>query len=324
MPFFDPETIGNVSSLNMDEYRFIYNPPDSTPRLPREWTRGWLRRPRFQLGLILLVLVVLTTITPLGPRVTSIYDSLIDEFVTTIRDEFAKIPEVVVPPGVSVVEQAQLQKVADQMLLLYRTLVDLRYIDPRGVQYGPHRVDVEAGLDLGIDPRVIYLHQILPTVDPVEAGERRFLFGGDFSGATFRQPQRMTLDLGNLTLPGSHRSPNDTSIARLSDSPDGAPVMIYDTETDHMWILVRTPRESPESASILFNQGKPAVEALDSIDHMLRRLDIIPGVSGSSRDPTFEYKAVKYLYEATHWYGAFDGDSFEASRDILYASAHEY
>lgn len=97
-----------------------------------------------------------------------------------------------------------------------------------------------------------------------------------------------------------------------------------------MWIFDRS-NDHPDLASTerldtvksLFNQGKPASEALDSMRHMLRRLEIIPGVQGSSFDPTPEYETLKYIYEATHWHGSFNGDSFEASRELMYSSVRD-
>lgn len=95
---------------------------------------------------------------------------------------------------------------------------------------------------------------------------------------------------------------------------------IFDRSNDHS-DLASTERS--DTVKSLFNQGKPAGEALDSMRHMLRRLEIIPGVQGSSLNPTPEYETLKYIYEATHWHGSFDGDSFEASRELMYSSVRD-
>lgn len=227
MPFFDPETTANMSSLNMDEYRYIYKPTEQKSILFDTASWKWIRRPRFQLGLMLLVLVMFSAFTPFGLRVTTIYDSLVDEFMTTIEDEFSKPPEVAPIPGLTDLERRQLQGVADEMLLLYHTLAEMRYIDLRGLQYGPHRVNIQAAFDRGIDARVIYLHRILPTVNPVKAGQLEFLFGGEFCGKSFRQVDMMTLNRTNLAGP-SEALPNNNQMVPLSVSATGQPVMLYD------------------------------------------------------------------------------------------------
>lgn len=227
MPFFDPETTANMSSLNMDEYRYIYHPTEQKSTLLDTASWKWIRRPRFQLGLMLLVLVLFSAFTPFGLRVTTIYDSLVDEFMTTIEDAFSKPLKVAPIPGLTDLERRQLQGVADQMLLLYHTLAEMRYIDLRGLQYGPHRVNIQAAFDRGIDARVIYLHRILPTVDPVKAGQLEFLFGGEFGGSSFRQLDMMTLNRTNLAM-SSEALPNDSQMVPLSVSATGQPVMLYE------------------------------------------------------------------------------------------------
>lgn len=76
-------------------------------------------------------------------------------------------------------QKARLQRVADLLLVIYKTLVEMRYLEPSELEAGPH--DVSELLPLyeshGLAPAVIYLYSILPYV----RRGKTFFQGGEFA-----------------------------------------------------------------------------------------------------------------------------------------------
>ncbi|KAK8079612.1 hypothetical protein PG997_007430 [Apiospora hydei] len=88
-------------------------------------------------------------------------------------------------------QKAKLHRVADLLLVIYQTLVEMRYLEPEEIQTGPHDVSALMPLyqSLGLAPAVIYLYSILPYVrlHKDRQHETPFFQGGDF--ADFRNKE---------------------------------------------------------------------------------------------------------------------------------------
>lgn len=69
--------------------------------------------------------------------------------------------------GISNAQKAQLHEVAQFMLGIYQTLAQMRYLDPKTIQTGPHDISKMRPVyeKHGLDPAIIYLYSILPYVD---------------------------------------------------------------------------------------------------------------------------------------------------------------
>ncbi|GFG26696.1 hypothetical protein IFM61606_06690 [Aspergillus udagawae] len=76
-------------------------------------------------------------------------------------------------------QKARLHEVADLMLEIYQILAQMRYLDPAGIEQGPHNIDHLRPLyeKLKIDPAIIYLYSILPYVNTHVAGNMDFFHG---------------------------------------------------------------------------------------------------------------------------------------------------
>lgn len=88
---------------------------------------------------------------------------------------------------VSTAQRRRLHTVADLLLEVYHTLADMRYLDPAGIETGPHAIDIDLCQQQDIAVPIIYLYQILPYVNTSEAGQQGFAFGGLFTD--FRDPE---------------------------------------------------------------------------------------------------------------------------------------
>lgn len=84
-------------------------------------------------------------------------------------------------------QRARLQAVANLLLDIYKTLAEMRYINPAGIEPGPHDIGELQPLfeELALDPAIIYLYSILPYINTRIAGTSDFFDGSQF--VDFRQ-----------------------------------------------------------------------------------------------------------------------------------------
>ena len=78
-------------------------------------------------------------------------------------------------------QRLRLHTVADLLLEVYQILGDMRFLDPVGIETGPHDIDVEFCQEQDIATSIIYLYQILPYVNISETGQHGFAFGGQMA-----------------------------------------------------------------------------------------------------------------------------------------------
>ncbi|RAL15788.1 uncharacterized protein BO97DRAFT_383518 [Aspergillus homomorphus CBS 101889] len=217
-------------------------------------------------------------------------------------------------------QKAQLHEVADLMLEIYQTLVDMRYLDPMSIQMGPHNLTAlnPQFQELDIDPAVQYLYSILPYIDTSLDGTADFLHGGEF--ADFLRPRAGESGPRSLLRLGNHGS-----------------VIVYDARRHLIWIIdqegwattdlalqeveAKDP-QSPNRNSFEHIPHRPAGDALRDIVRWYRGLDEIP--------PRWEFAwydwsvepygvPVRALYEKNGWPDEFDGDAFEVDYTRAYA-----
>ncbi|SPO03155.1 uncharacterized protein DNG_05837 [Cephalotrichum gorgonifer] len=116
-------------------------------------------------------------------------------------------------------KKGQLHEVADLMLVIYRTLVDIRYLHPSWIHEGPHDVDALIPMyrSHGVGDSVIYLYSILPYVDTGGVERVDFLQGGRFADFRLEEDVEQGRDpfydgrdmpphMTALSLQGNHRS----------------------------------------------------------------------------------------------------------------------
>ncbi|GAA83078.1 hypothetical protein AKAW_01193 [Aspergillus luchuensis IFO 4308] len=216
--------------------------------------------------------------------------------------------------GISNAQKAQLHEVAQFMLGIYQTLAQMRYLDPKTIQTGPHDISKMRPVyeKHGLDPAIIYLYSILPYVDS------RIANTSLFDGSSF-------MDFRDGSCMGSHTS-----------------VIIYDAREHRIWIpdpvddcscdptLYDVPNEAPESekgTNFEHLPSRPAGDVLRDIARWYRELKVLPG---GSDDSCIDWDAgrldVKGLYRMHGWPGNFDGDAFQVDqlRALGLASVGKY
>ncbi|PYI32041.1 hypothetical protein BP00DRAFT_425288 [Aspergillus indologenus CBS 114.80] len=231
-------------------------------------------------------------------------------------------------------QKAQLHEVADLMSEIYQTLVEMRYLDPAGVQPAPHNITaLERHFEeLQIDPTVQYLYSILPYIDTEAAGNRVFLHGGEFTD--FRDVDQ--LEQGRDPFYGSPSDPffedEDGPYMRpwvtpLTQLGNHGSVIVYDARRHFIWIIDQegwsttdlalqdVEEKEPVSAnrnSFEHISHRPAGEVLRDIVRWYHALDEVPsGGDGWDEWSALEEAQVRGLYQKNGWPDAFDGDAFE-------------
>ncbi|KAK3669553.1 hypothetical protein LTR78_010553 [Recurvomyces mirabilis] len=260
------------------------------------------------------------------------YPGLVLTIEATIGPELAQyIPE-------SILIDARTTEVAQLMGGIYASLVAMRYIDSKGITYGPHKMN-ETKPSKNMSPAIIQLYQKLPYVDGPEAGNFDFLLGSEF--ADFRKPeeakeardpfQRNPSSKANSTN-GRYVSPWQTPLVRIHGQ---GIILMYDVKTHRIWMLepnsgVTADPELVGTANI-GEQGinknsfehipnRPADEVLRDYRKWLAELRYIPGNGENSKfEGLYDYYALKNLYIEHGWPMFFKGDKFEVARARWYA-----
>ncbi|KAH8895947.1 hypothetical protein GQ53DRAFT_792419 [Thozetella sp. PMI_491] len=143
-------------------------------------------------------------------------------------------------------QKQRLQETADLLLEIYKTLAEMRYIDPAGIRPGPHDIETN-GLrrkyeEHGLDASIIYLYSILPYIDVDLAGNADFFMGSSF--ADFRTGRDIKRGRDPLyACPegddfnaenGPYMRPWMTPLSMLGNHRS---VIIYDALKHRIWIL---------------------------------------------------------------------------------------
>lgn len=78
------------------------------------------------------------------------------------------------------VMDARTTEVAGYMADIYNTLADMKYIDPVGIEYGPHDILIGPRIADKISPEIQQLWSKMPYVDKTEAGQADLIYGSQF------------------------------------------------------------------------------------------------------------------------------------------------
>ncbi|GIJ90925.1 hypothetical protein Asppvi_009890 [Aspergillus pseudoviridinutans] len=249
-------------------------------------------------------------------------------------------------------QKARLHEVADLMLEIYQALAQMRYLDPAGIEQGPHNIDHLRPLyeKLKIDPAIIYLYSILPYVNTHVAGNRDFFHGGTFTDFRCEEdvlqgrdpfygcPVGDDYDDEN----GPYIRPWVTPLSRLGNHQS---VIIYDARRHRIWIIDQEwwnttdpaladgpvtysddsdkEEKEPKKESKNGNNIEPiasrrAGDVLRDIIRWYRSLDELPGGEHCSGEWRGYDIPLKELYREYGWPDNFDGDGFQ----IAQARAH--
>ncbi|GIK06693.1 hypothetical protein Aspvir_002343 [Aspergillus viridinutans] len=248
-------------------------------------------------------------------------------------------------------QKARLHEVANLMLEIYQTFAQMRYLDPAGIEQGPHNIDHLRPLyeKLKIDPAIIYLYSILPYVNTHVAGNKDFFHGGAFTD--FRREEDVTQGRDPFygcpvgddydDENGPYIRPWVTPLSRLGNHQS---VIIYDARRHRIWIIdqewwnttdpaladgpvtysddsdkeEKEPKKSKNSNDIEHIPSRRAGDVLRDIIRWYRSLDELPGGEHCAGEWSRYDIPLKELYREDGWPDNFDGDSFQ----IAQARAH--
>lgn len=146
--------------------------------------------------------------------------------------------------SLSIEQKQNLQEVADLLLRIYETLVNMRYIDPVALIRGPHELDQQLLAEYekhSLDPAIIYLYGIMPYIDEVETEARDFFQGGSFFNqmkvdhVDWSRDPRYAGPSGDFDdEDGQYMYPWYTP---LSNCGNHSPIIIYDAREHRIWVV---------------------------------------------------------------------------------------
>ncbi|GAD92276.1 hypothetical protein NFIA_095430 [Paecilomyces variotii No. 5] len=241
------------------------------------------------------------------------------------------------------VQKARLHEVADSLLEIYQTLAKMRFIDPGGIQKGPHDMKHLLPLyeELGLDPSIIYLYSILPYVDTALAGNSDFFHGGEF--VDFRNHDDVKRGRDPFLVGpygddfeaegGPYIRPWVTPLSQLGNHQS---VIIYDAREHRIWIIDQEgwsstdpalrgvpdgQREGVNANSIEHIPSRPAGHVLRDINRWYLSLIELPG-GGDNSGLEWSTRSLdlEALYRTHGWPDNFDGEAFEMAQAREYAA----
>jgi len=146
--------------------------------------------------------------------------------------------------GLSAEQKERLQEVADLLLGIYQTLVEMRYVHPTAVIRGPHKLndDILAGYaKCELDSAIVYLYSIMPYIDGMETDAQDFFQGGAFFSQMSiaeveqgRDPRYMSPKDSFDDEHGQYMYPWYTP---LSNCGNHSPIIIYDAKEHRIWMV---------------------------------------------------------------------------------------
>ncbi|KAF7185704.1 hypothetical protein HII31_12935 [Pseudocercospora fuligena] len=238
--------------------------------------------------------------------------------------------------------RAKVHRVADLMLEIYSTLVDMQYLEPEAIRKGPHKINITLSREQEIDDSVIYLWQILPYLNLAYAEASGFIFGGTFVdfrddgdilssrdpmyAIAYDNQEGCGLDCevdenGELNLP--YMRPTMTTLTNLGNHQCA---MIYDVKTDRIWITDQLgdgtcdpalkdvpvgPKFNNNRNDFTHEPSRPAAEVLKDIVKWYRDLLEIPGGDGDYGVSEWDHDILKDFYEKNGWPDNFDAHTFK-------------
>ncbi|CAI6311710.1 unnamed protein product [Periconia digitata] len=146
--------------------------------------------------------------------------------------------------SLSTEEKERLDEVADLLLRIYKTLVDMRYVPAEAVIEGPHTLSDEilrTYEECELSPCIIYLYSILPYIDQIETYVQDFFQGGTFFNplnkthvTRGRDPRYLSPEGGFDEENGKYMYPWYTP---LSECGNHYNFLVYDAKRHVIWIV---------------------------------------------------------------------------------------
>ncbi|BDD60267.1 hypothetical protein MPDQ_006184 [Monascus purpureus] len=240
-------------------------------------------------------------------------------------------------------QKARLHEVADLMLEIYQTLAKMQYLDPAGIQPGPHDITtiIDVYRDYNLDPSVMYLYRILPYINTKLAGNSDFFHGGEF--ADFRNADDVERGRDPFFASPEEEDFEDEDgpymrpwVTPLSNLGNHQSIIIYDARKHRIWIIDQEGwlstdpalKGAPEGKQTSKNRNsfehipsRPAGDVLRDIVRWYRELEELPGGGENSglewNDPDLDLKT---LYHKHGWPDNFDGDGFLVDKARAYSA----
>ncbi|KAF4163743.1 hypothetical protein CNMCM6936_000455 [Aspergillus lentulus] len=251
-------------------------------------------------------------------------------------------------------QKERLHEVADLMLEIYQTLAQMRYLDPAGIEQGPHNIDHLRPLyeKLKIDPAIIYLYSILPYVNRHVAGNEDFFHCGAFTDFRREEDVMQGRDPFYGSPVGDDYEDENGPYIRpwvtpLSQLGNHQSVIIYDARRHRIWIidqeLWKTTDPALADRPVMYSDdsdeekdgkkksknrnsfesipSRRAGDVLRDIIRWYRSLDELPGGEHCAGEWSRHDIPLKELYREYGWPDNFDADGFQVAQARAHCAA---
>lgn len=223
-----------------------------------------------------------------------------------------------------VLTDARTTEVAEYMAKLYETLADMKYLDPIGIEYGPHEIFIGPRIADKISPEIQQLWSKLPYIDKVEAGQADFVYGSQF--ADFRTSDDVVRSRDPYLThqedylewlekkDEQYVSPYQTPLVNFNRR---GLLIMYDVQQHRIWWLDQTGMKTADPAlkdvvpdrewngvahDFSHVPSRPAGEVLSDIVTWLETLELVPGGGENSNfEGLWNSTAIADLYRQTGW-----------------------
>ena len=242
---------------------------------------------------------------------------------------------------------ARTTEVAGYMAKIYNTLAAMKYLDPTGIEHGPHEIFIGPRIADKISPEIQQLWTKLPYIDKTEAGQTDFVYGSQF--ADFRTSD----DVVRSRDPFSTNTEDILAWLEKKDEQYVTPyqtplvnfnrrglLIMYDVQQHRVWWLDQTGTKTVDPALkdvVADREGngvaydfshvpsRPAGEVLSDMVSWLETLVIVPGGGENSNfEGLWNSTEIAALYRETswpRWSTALHSQAFEVARVRLFANA---
>ncbi|CEJ91450.1 hypothetical protein VHEMI07160 [[Torrubiella] hemipterigena] len=208
-------------------------------------------------------------------------------------------------------QKARLQKVANGMLQIYKTLARMRYLDPLWIVEGPHGIadDIDDYRSFDLEDSVIYLYSILPYLHPDFVGEIDFYAGGEFidfrNTSCLGQSREPLDDEDENSCSGSDGESGNQGISNESEQDEDEYEDDEDDEDDQ-----DDDEDEDDESPYSEDNSRPATAVLRDINQWFLELKALPG-GGEYSSTLWDKTVTRPLYEKHGWpTDGFDGDAF--------------
>lgn len=169
--------------------------------------------------------------------------------------------------SLSAEQKERLHEVADLLLQIYQTLIEMRHIHPEALRKGPHTFSEEILTiyeECKIAPSIIYLYSIMPYIERRIIDSQRFFDGSYFFDPFDEDNVRQRRDPRSLRPEGGFDHENgEYMYPWYTPLSSGSNVMIYDAERHLVWI-VNHSRNTLDPVYCKTGYGKPG-KSIESI-----------------------------------------------------------